>query len=28
MGDIHEILFPGRPTGDNLFFLFLFLFQG
>jgi len=28
MGDIHEILFPGGPVGDNLFFLFLFLFQG
>jgi hypothetical protein len=28
MGDIHEILFPGRPMRDNLSFLFLFLFQG
>jgi hypothetical protein len=24
MGDIHEILFPGRPMRKNLFFLFLF----
>jgi hypothetical protein len=26
--DIHEIFFPRGSSGRNLFFLFLFLFQG